>query len=389
VFSTTTTDADPGNGVLRFNNADQSATTQIFIDLLDNDGNTVTTWLDSFDDGTGTVEGHLYVLKYSSSGVISGQIFTISAVTTATGYRKITVAGVQELGTAEPFANSDVIYVEFVRAGDLGPTGPDGPPGPTGPTGPTGSVAGSSTWVQYNNGGVFDASSLFTFDESTGQLNVPGRTRFAAGSATADSWPKFAVGPLLTTAEDGAVELDDNCFYMTTDAGNRGVVPIEHIIRADAAETLTSQTGAQAIFDSPTNGQITLETGVYQFDALIALTSMSGTTGNATFDFGGTATMGAFLWHGFGRDVAADAATGNLSGSYSVDATLVAAPLVTTGTATAAFFKLEGTLEVTAGGTVIPRILLQTAAAAVVSIGSYFRIRRLGSTSMVSVGQWD
>lgn len=212
---------------------------------------------------------------------------------------------------------------------------------------------------------------------------------FAAGSASAGSWPEFTPGTLMTTAEQGAIELDSNCFYGCTDAGNRGVIALEHIIRADSTFTLTSTTAAQQLFNSPANGRITLETGVYFFEALVALTSMSATTGNATFDLTGTATLGSILWHGFGRDVAADGATGTLAGSWSADATLVTAPLVTAATNTAAFFKLEGTFEVTAAGTVQPRILLQTAAAAVVSAGSYFKLSRLGSTTMASVGQWD
>lgn len=213
---------------------------------------------------------------------------------------------------------------------------------------------------------------------------------FAAGSATANSWPKLTAGTLLTTAEAGAIELDSNALYATTDAGNRGVVALEHIIRQDSTYTLTSQTAAQQVFNAATNGRITLETGAYTFDALIALTSMSATSGNATFDLsGGTATLGTILWLGYGRDVAADGATGTLAGSWSADATLVTAPLVTAGTGTAAIFKLEGTFEVTAGGTVQLRILLQTAAAAIVSAGSFMRVRRMGSTSMTSVGQWD
>lgn len=212
---------------------------------------------------------------------------------------------------------------------------------------------------------------------------------FAAGSASANSWPKLAAGTLLTTAEAGALELDANALYGTTDAGNRGVIPIEHIIRQDSTYTLTSQTTAQQVFNASTNGRITLETGTYMFEALIALTSMSATSGNATFDLSGTATLGAILWLGFGRDIAADGATGTLAGSWSADATLVAAPLITAGTATAALFKLQGTFEVTAAGTLQLRILLQTAAAAVVSAGSFLRLRRVGSTSLTTVGQWD
>jgi hypothetical protein len=71
---------------------------------------------------------------------------------------------------------------------------------------------------------------------------------FAAGSATAGSWPTLASGTLLTTPEDGALEFDADCFYATTDAGNRGVVAVRHIIRADATRTFTSVTPARRPF---------------------------------------------------------------------------------------------------------------------------------------------
>lgn len=164
----------------------------------------------------------------------------------------------------------------------------------------------------------------------------------------------------------------------------------EWLIRQDSTYTLTSQTAAQQLFNASTNGRATLETGLYEFDIVVALTSMSATSGNATFDLAGTATLGSILWRGIGRDVAADGATGTYAGSWSADATLVAAPLVTAGTATSAFFEIEGTFEVTAAGTVQPRILLQTAAAAVVSAGSYMRLRKLStSTSFATFGRWD
>jgi len=162
-------------------------------------------------------------------------------------------------------------------------------------------------------------------------------------------------------------------------------------LRQDATYTLTSATTAQKLFNASTNGRITLDVGTYEFDIIVALTSMSATSGNATFDLsGGTATLGTILWHGMGRDAAADAATGTYAGSYSVDATLVAAPLVTAATTTAAFFKIEGTFEVTAAGTVQPRILLQTAAAAVVTAGSYMRVTKISSANnTTAIGLWD
>lgn len=162
-------------------------------------------------------------------------------------------------------------------------------------------------------------------------------------------------------------------------------------LRQDATYALTSQTAAQKLFNASTNGRITLDVGTYTFEMMVALTSMSATSGNATFDLsGGSATLGSILWFGFGRDVAADGATGTLAGSWSADATLVAAPLVTAGTATAAFFKVAGTFEVTAAGTVQPRIALQTAAAAVVSVGSYMRVTKISSANnTTAIGLWD
>lgn len=162
-------------------------------------------------------------------------------------------------------------------------------------------------------------------------------------------------------------------------------------LRQDTTYTLTSQTAAQKLFNASTNGRVTLGVGTYEFEMRVALTSMSATSGNATFDLsGGSATLGSILWFGYGRDVAADGATGTLAGSYSVDATLVAAPLVTAGTATAAFFKVEGTFEVTSAGTVQPRILLQTAAAAVVSVGSYMKVTKISSANnTTAIGLWD
>lgn len=212
---------------------------------------------------------------------------------------------------------------------------------------------------------------------------------FGAGSATAGSWPKFTPGTLMTTAEDGAVEVDADCFYGCTDAGNRGVIPVEHFIRADATRTFTSNTSQQAIFNSPTNGTLTLETGTYLFEALISMDTMSATSGNGKFSLnsGGTATLGAILYILGGMDAALDTLTA-WSGVTETTATQVATNHSTAATATVTTFFVKGTFEVTAAGSIIPSYALTTAAAAVVKVGSYFRCHRIGSTTAASVGQW-
>jgi hypothetical protein len=214
---------------------------------------------------------------------------------------------------------------------------------------------------------------------------------YAAGSASASTWPTFTSGTLLTTAEDGAIELDADCFYGCTDAGNRGVIPIRHFIRCDSTRTLGNVGTEQAIFNSPTNGRITLETGCYLFEGMLYITSMSGTGGNAAIDplGAGTATCGSWLYHACGIDATNPTTAATQTGTFSITQQ-TAASAVTAGTGTSVAIELRGTFEVTGAGTMIPGITLVTSiATAVVAIGSYMMFERIGSTSVVSVGQWD
>jgi hypothetical protein len=212
---------------------------------------------------------------------------------------------------------------------------------------------------------------------------------FAAGSSTAGSWPKMTSGTVQTTPDAGSIEMDANCLYGTTDAGNRGYIPVRHFIRCDSTRTLPNDSNLNAVFNSPTNGRLTLETGTYLFEMMVGITSMSGTSGNASLDIlgAGTATVGDWLYAAIGKD-------GTLA---SVNAVLGTMPVTkatpssmfTAGTGTEMWFTAKGTFTVTGAGTLIPSIDQVTGAASVVAIGSYFSCERIGSTSVVSVGQWD
>jgi hypothetical protein len=212
---------------------------------------------------------------------------------------------------------------------------------------------------------------------------------YAAGSASANTWPKYTAGTLLTTPEDGGFEQDADTFYLTTDAGNRGYVPAKNCIRADATRTFTSNTTEQAIFTTPANGRITLETGLYAVSGTINIGSMSASSGNGAFDLigAGSATLGAILYHIVGVDGAVNTA-GTQTGSTNT-AAQTPASAVTAGTGTAMTMRLGGSFEVTGAGTLQPSFTMVTAAASVVAIGSYICFERIGSTSMTSVGQWD
>ena len=237
--------------------------------------------------------------------------------------------------------------------------------------------------INFNNGNVTLTHSAANLTLAGGNLNL------ATGTTTLAPL-KFAAGTNLTTAEDGAIEMDADCFYGCTDAGNRGIIPVQHMIRSNATRTFTSNTNQQAIWDNPTNGTLTLETGAYLFEGLIAMTAMSASSGNGKFSLigAGTATLGDIYWHAFGHDLAAESVAAGAGGGWHVIATQTAANITSAGAATAVSFLVKGTFTVTVAGTIIPSFAQTTAAAAVVSIGSYFQCNRIGSASVVSVGQW-
>jgi len=211
----------------------------------------------------------------------------------------------------------------------------------------------------------------------------------AAGNAT---FPpvQLASGTLMSTATPGAIELDATNLYGATDTGNRGYIPIRHFIRMTGNRTLTSNTNEQTIFNSPANGRITLEAGVYKFEALMRVTTMSATSGNARIDWNGagTATIDTWMWSAYGFDNTTSAGPIAAQGVF-ITANESAASIWTAATGTGMSVSARGMFDITSGGTFIPTIDLVTASAAVILAGSYFMCERIGATDVVSVGQWD
>ena len=253
-------------------------------------------------------------------------------------------------------------------------------------------VAGSSSAVgmSISDGVVIGPGSTYpgAGNLRVGAIIADDNVLLAVGT-TAIAPLTFQAGTNLTTAVDGAIEMDANALYGTTDASNRGYIPVRNFIRSDSTRTFTSNTSQQAIFTSPTNGRLTLETGTYHFEMVLQMDTMSGTTGNGTLSIigAGTATVSAYNWVACGADAAQGVAAA--SGCSASIAVTSATPILVTATGATMGILVTGSFEVTGAGTIIPSFAQQTAAAAVVKIGSYFMCERIGSTSVVSVGQWD
>lgn len=241
-----------------------------------------------------------------------------------------------------------------------------------------------------------DADKTLDFTATTGTGNwvfatTPTLTSpvFAAGSASAASWPKMTSGTVMTTAEAGALEFDGNCFYASPAASKRGVLANHHVICLASTNTLSNSGAEQALFDQTGSGALTLQTGTYRFECLVSLSSMSGTSGNMGFNLlgAGTATVGSVLYMIDGSDNAINAVSANTQ--FTSNAAAAAGPVVTATTQTALQLNIRGSFRVTGAGTIIPSCTLANAAAAVVAIGSFFECWQIGSSSMQTVGQWS
>jgi hypothetical protein len=136
-YSTTTTDSDPGSGIMRFNNATFASITQIFLDDNNFSGTDVQTWLATLDDSSSIIKGYVHVFKQTDPTVF--RLFSLTATTEATGYWKLTVAPIITQGT---WTNGDVMVVSFSRTGDKGDTGA---------TGPEGAMAGNVVQYIFSN----------------------------------------------------------------------------------------------------------------------------------------------------------------------------------------------------------------------------------------------
>ncbi|RAZ75847.1 hypothetical protein [Mesorhizobium atlanticum] len=160
-FSTTTTDADPGNGIVQANNTTFASVTQLFVDNLDATGATITAFLDSFDDSTTTANRGRLRLSSAADPTIYQEYIVTGVVVDGTGYRKVPVTPVASAGA---LANGLGIVVTFWRTGDKGADG----------TG-TGDVSGP---------GVSVADRIAVFNGTTGKLIKDG------GALVSDLAPK-------------------------------------------------------------------------------------------------------------------------------------------------------------------------------------------------------
>ena len=117
-YSTTTSDADPGAGKFRLNNATISSATEMYIDDLEYNGTDVSAWVQSWDDvsGNDTNRGRIRISKTNT--LDTWMVFKVTgAITDASGYTKVSLAYIDTAGT---FADDDRVFISFTASGEDG-----------------------------------------------------------------------------------------------------------------------------------------------------------------------------------------------------------------------------------------------------------------------------
>lgn len=221
------------------------------------------------------------------------------------------------------------------------------------------------------------------------------------GAGTATVAPlTFTAGTNLTTAAAGAVEFDGKVFYSTAVASSRQVSDAEQFccLTADfvATTTLDGST-AGAVFNSSTNGALTLAAGTsYFFEELILLTNTGTTSHTWSTLFGGTATFTSIAYEVLTAGGATSGVTiTTCSALHASVATAVAITAASTSATEQVRARLTGIMRINAAGTVIPQIKASAQPGAsgtpgvTILAGSYFRCWPVGSGTVATVGNWS
>jgi hypothetical protein len=111
-FDNATSDANPGNGKFRANNASLASATTLYICKTDALGEDISAFLASLDDSNNSVKGNLILARQSDGG---RAYYNVGAVTDATGYIKLAVSNPSGVTS---FLAGDQINLQFYRSGD-------------------------------------------------------------------------------------------------------------------------------------------------------------------------------------------------------------------------------------------------------------------------------
>ena len=334
-----------------------------------------------------------YTISSGSVTQISGTTFDGGAIAPAIGDRLLIAAAPASTGTGTAYDVTEQpangIYVVTGNTTNLTVTRASDMSGSINPIGL--SVYIEEGW--WNGGGIWTVSKptsgSFTYGTTamewigTGGSSPSLTQLYINGGGSVGFWNGNANTYLDAAASNSDIDVTLPPF--TGRLAAQGA-----LCRLHTSYTLTNTASVQKLFNSTTNGRVTLAVGVYRFECLYSLSSMSGTSGNSKFSLEVTGGSALAVHQMIAVGVDGNSATAaTLTGSMAVTSAFPASQH-TADTATAQQTLIRGTFEVTTAGYVIPSITLVNGSAAIVAAGSYFECTQLtASVTDTTVGTWD
>lgn len=225
------------------------------------------------------------------------------------------------------------------------------------------------TEISTENSSNFNASLTTNFQK----IMVGGAAPLVGSDKTMFVRPRFRVAKTL-----GDIYGDD---MRMTVIGKDQVFAWQYVMQKTDRAALASNTSLQAIFDEVTDGDATLEVGLYEVDMAFSMTGLSGSSGDIKSGFGGLASVTYGL-----RALASKGSSTEFSKITAATAT----SLIAANTSTIAEVHITGLMNVTTAGTWIPQVAQGVAATAVVKALAYCKLKRLPTdgTGKLAMGLW-
>jgi hypothetical protein len=207
VWDTGTSDANPGSGKIRANNASLASATVLYVSKTSKGGSDISDFLASLDDSTNTKKGDLLLTK-PSNDTQSG--FVVAGITDASGYVKVAVSA--PFG-ATSFSTADAISLQFTRSGDKGADGLG-----------TGDVVGPASSASHNLAGFSDTSGKAIEDtgvaiSTDGSLSSDSDTKIPTEKAVKE-YADALIGAVDAVVFKGAIDASTNPNFPAADAGH-------------------------------------------------------------------------------------------------------------------------------------------------------------------------
>jgi hypothetical protein len=181
-------------------------------------------------------------------------------------------------------------------------------------------------------------------------------------------------------------------FYATATDADRGVLTTEQFIALVSDYVATDTASAQKVFNSPTNGAITLDGGTtYIMEGVYYITRGLGSNSHTLATL--FALSGSLTSITYTADTTSTAtyALGAVSRFYNTAAGALTVTAASTSTTENITVVIKGIVRTNTAGTFTPQIQYSAAPGGAPTIlkNSYFKMTPVGTSTVASVGNWS